>query len=52
MLHIEPKYFTRPFAEMVFIKKIKLCINKMADIEHLNKSYNLIFDFLSSNNNY
>ena len=48
ILHKETNIFKRAFSETVYIKKeSENSLNKITDIEHLNSSYNMIFDFLS-----
>ena len=39
--------YKRLFREMIFINKEQdNCLNKITDIEHLDSSYNTIFNFL------
>ena len=46
-LHYETNFHKRNFSEIVYIKKEGInSINKITDIEHLNKSYNMILNFL------
>ena len=47
-LHHETNFYKRNFAEMLYIKKeVNHSINKIADFENLNKSYNMLLDLYS-----
>ena len=47
-LHHKTHFYKRNFAEMVYIKKEgSNSINKITDIENLNKSYNMLLDLFS-----
>ena len=53
VLHHETNFYKINFSEMVYIKIEGInSINKITDIENLNKSYNMLLDLFFLNINY